>query len=46
MYTHVRMYIILDNAKFHHNKNVKYFIINSNNNFLYTVRYHSENNPI
>jgi hypothetical protein len=26
--------------------NVKDFIINSNNNYLYTVRYHSENNPI
>ena len=38
--------LLLDNAKFHHNKNVKDFIINSNNNFLYTVRYHSENNPI
>jgi transposase len=38
--------MLLDNTKFHHNKNVKDFIINSNNNFLYTVRYHSENNPI
>ena len=42
----IKNHLLLDNAKFHHNKNVKDFIINSNNNFLYKVRYYSENNPI
>ena len=36
----------MDNAKFHHNKDVKEYIKNINNKILYKIRYHPENNPI
>jgi transposase len=38
--------LLMDNAKFHHNKDVKEYIKNINNKILYTIRYHPENNPI
>ncbi len=38
--------LLMDNAKFHHNKEVKDYIRSINNRILYTIRYHAENNPI
>lgn len=38
--------IILDNAKFHHNKDVKEKIKESKNNLLYSIRYNPQCNPI
>jgi transposase len=38
--------IILDNARFHRSKEVKEAIIKTDNDFLYTIRYKPECNPI